>query len=84
MSGRTVAACLAVLVLLAPSGYAEILVWDNDNGKTFTNPEGGGYVGCEYGIVKALEAHGHTAVVQPYLPASLGDYQAVFIVLAWC
>jgi hypothetical protein len=81
---RNMLICLAFLLVLVTGACAEILVWDNDNWKMFADPEGGGYVGCEYAIVKALEANGQPPIVQTYLPASLEGYEAVFIVLGWC
>ncbi len=84
MCGRNVLVCLALLLLVAATTPAEILVWDNDNWKTFADPEGGGYVGCEYGIVKALEANGHSPSVLSTLPATLSGHEAIFIVLGWC
>jgi hypothetical protein len=76
--------CLVLILLVAAVAPAEMLVWDNDNWKTFVNPEGGGYVGCEHGIVKALADNGHSATVVNTLPASLAGHEAIFIVLGWC
>jgi hypothetical protein len=84
MRGRKAFVCLTLIVLVAASAPTEILVWDNDNWKTFADPEGGGYVGCEYGIVKALEANGHSPSVLNALPASLSGNEAIFVVLGWC
>jgi hypothetical protein len=66
---------------LAGAGVAQgkVLVWDRDNGLTFDDPEGGGAVGTEYAVAKALKDNGladlDTKLVLPY---DLGAYDAVF------
>ena len=81
----TLAAALAVL-LAGQALPQQILIWDNDNGKTFTDPEGAGTVGCEYGIQEALTANGHTYTTRTgtTLPPDISTYDVIYVVLGWC
>ncbi len=84
MHGRVASLALVLVMLAATCPVAEMLVWDNDNGKTFANPDGSGYVGCEYAVVNALQDNGHPTDVLRYLPSDVSAYEAIFIVLGWC
>lgn len=67
---------------LAGAGAAQgkVLVWDRDNDLTFKAPGGGGAVGTEYAVVKALTANGVADVERRFvLPSDLGAYDAVFV-----
>jgi hypothetical protein len=63
----------------------EVLIWDNDGGadNMFYDPEGAGYVGCEFGIQRALEQNGLTALTLTSLPYDLSGYDAIFVVMGW-
>jgi hypothetical protein len=79
-------ALFAMILWLLPAIHAQdILVWDNDNNSDFVDPDGAGYVGCEYGIEQALEENGYDYVSQGYLPDDLSPYEVVFVTLGiWC
>lgn len=67
------------LWLAAAAAQAKVLVWDRDNGLTFDDPEGGGVVGTEYAVIKALQANGLVDVERKFvLPHDVGGYDAVF------
>jgi len=68
-----------LLAGIAP-GY-EILVYDRDLGDTFTDPDGGGTVGCEFAIENALADNGYSYTTYTFLPASLDPYDAIFVVM---
>jgi hypothetical protein len=81
---------LAAILLLAFSLPAlapgqEILVWDHDKGSynMFYDPETSLYVGCEFGIQRALENNGYDYTTTPWLPGDLSQYDVIFIVLGW-
>ncbi len=62
--------------------YAQtILIWDNDNYSHFLDPEGAGYVGCEYGIQQALTANNLDYTTVSSLPADLSIYDVIFVTL---
>ncbi len=62
--------------------YAQsILIWDNDNNSHFLDPEGAGYVGCEYGIQQALSTNGVSYSTVSNLPGDLSSYDVVFVTL---
>jgi hypothetical protein len=76
------------LMTLGLAGLAQtqqILIWDHDKGadNMFYDPEGSGYVGCEYGIQRALSQNGVAATTLLYLPTDLSPYDAIFIVMGW-
>ncbi len=89
--------CLAVLAALGPlAGRAEaaavapqVLLWDNDNGRTFCDPDilaSCFQVGTETGLVRSLQANGVDVVVVTQLPTSLVEllrYDAVYVDLGW-
>ena len=58
-----------------------ILIWDNDNNSDFRDPEGTGYIGCEYKIQQALTENGITYTTVSTLPADLSGYDVVFVTL---
>ena len=73
---------LVVLLIFPVFVYAQsILIWDNDNNSDFLDPEGAGYVGCEYGIQQALAANGLSYSTVYTLPADLSIYDVVFVTL---
>mgnify|MGYP006278656005 FL=1 len=59
----------------------EILVWNNDNGSYYTDPEAGTTIGCEEGLLNALEINGINSNNVSALPSNLSDYDAVLITL---
>lgn len=77
---------LIALSMLSYKAYgAEILIWDNDNESPIEDPEGAGYVGCEYAIQQALIANGEEYTTLSYLPMDLSAYDLIFIILGhWC
>lgn len=80
------AAAAMVLVFAASALPQQVLVWDHDMGKVFSDPEGGGNVGCEYGIQQALAANGYTYTTWNgnTLPADISPYDVIYVVLGWC
>jgi len=80
--GNYLKICLAILFLLPCYVFSqEVLIWDNDNNSDFIDPEGTGYVGCEYKIQQALTANGITHTTVSTLPADLSEYDVVFVTL---
>ncbi len=79
-----VLAALLVALLAAQAAPLTIYVWDKDNGKTFTNPEGGGTIGCEHWLKQALLQNGCLYGSGTTLPADISNYDLIFICLAWC
>jgi len=81
-----IAAVLSLLMIGTTFALsAEILIWDNDNYSMIEDPEGAGYVGCEYAITKALNTIPLSYTVLSYLPTNLQDYDMLFITLGhWC
>jgi hypothetical protein len=79
------AIALMTMGLAAMAQTQEILIWDHDTGadNMFYDPEGAGYVGCEFGIERALEQNGIEATTLLYLPADLSQYDAIFVVQGW-
>jgi hypothetical protein len=78
------AAVVAVMLVAAPALPVTVFVWDKDNGKVFSNPEGGGNVGCEYWIKQALTHNGYMYSSSTVLPADISGYDIIFVVLGWC
>ncbi len=75
-------AFLVILLIFPVFVYAQsILIWDNDNNSDFLDPEGAGYVGCEYGIQQALTANNLNYSTVSSLPADLSIYDVIFITL---
>jgi hypothetical protein len=76
--------CFVILFLFFIPSYVfsqQVLIWDNDNNSDFIDPEGTGYVGCEYKIQQALTANGITYTTVSTLPADLSSYDVVFVTL---
>ena len=76
--------CSVVLILFVLPCLVfaqQVLIWDNDNNSDFLDPEGTGYVGCEYKIQQALTANGITHTTVSALPADLSEYDVVFVTL---
>lgn len=71
------------LFVMAPA--QEILIWDHDLGEEnlFNDPEGAGYVGCEFGIERALEHNGYTYKTLTNLPKDLSPYDVIFVTIGW-
>jgi len=59
----------------------QVLIWDNDNNNGFQDPEGTGYVGCEFKIQQALTANGISFTTVSALPGDLSGYNVVFVTL---
>ncbi|HHE40865.1 MAG TPA: hypothetical protein ENL10_05130 [Candidatus Cloacimonetes bacterium] len=82
---RAVALAAMLITVSAVSLSAEILLWDNDNYSTIEDPEGAGYVGCEYALEKAFNNMMLSYTTLSYLPTNLSDYDMLFITLGhWC
>jgi len=82
---RVVALAAMLITVSAVSLSAEILLWDNDNYSTIEDPEGAGYVGCEYALEKAFNNMMLSYTTLSYLPTNLSDYDMLFITLGhWC
>lgn len=56
----------------------DILIWDNDTGGVFPDPEGHGTVGTEYAIRDAITSNGWTVNTLTSLPSDLSEYKMVF------
>jgi len=73
---------LVIFMIFPAIIYAQtILIWDNDNNSDFLDPEGAGYVGCEYGIQQALTANNLNYSTVSSLPADLSIYDVIFVTL---
>ena len=72
---------LLLLILPCLVFSQQVLIWDNDNNNGFQDPEGTGYVGCEYKIQQALTANGITFATVSTLPGDLSSYDVVFVTL---
>ena len=72
-----------LLLLLMPCLVfsQQVLIWDNDNNNGFQDPEGTGYVGCEFKIQQALTANGIAFTTVSALPGDLSSYDVVFVTL---
>ena len=74
----------SILLLLIMPCYVfsqQVLIWDNDNNSDFLDPEGTGYVGCEFKIQQALTTNGITFTTVSTLPTDLSSYDVVFVTL---
>lgn len=77
---KSLAFILALGLAAASAAPAKVLVWDRDNGRTFDDPDGGGVVGTEHAVMRALKASGVTDLERKFvLPYDLGGYDAVFV-----
>lgn len=82
--GKHLTICFVILFLFFIPSYVfsqQVLIWDNDNNSDFIDPEGTGYVGCEFKIQQALTANGITYTTVSTLPADLSGYDVVFVTL---
>jgi len=59
----------------------QVLIWDNDNNSDYNDPEGAGFVGCEYAIQQALTANDVTYETVTILLDDLSSYDVVFVTL---
>lgn len=83
--GRVGILVVMLMSISVMSLMAEMFIWDNDNYSTIDDPEGAGYMGCEYAITKALNNLSVSYTVLSYLPTNLQDYDMLFITLGhWC
>lgn len=69
--------------VLVAGAQGAVLIWDHDNGATLDEPGGGGKVGTEYGVTRALTLNGVAWVRTNYLPLDLSRYDAVFVLLGF-
>lgn len=82
---RSLLPLFIVFLLAGIAPGQEILVFDNDLGDTFPNPDGGGTVGCEYAVENALADNGYSTTTYTFLPTNLDPYDGIFIVMgAYC
>ncbi|MCD6276743.1 hypothetical protein J7J69_00680 [candidate division WOR-3 bacterium] len=74
-----------IFLIISITWPPNVLVWDNDGGQTFKDPELDRRVGVEYNLVRALRFIGIDPEVTPSLPdsATLADYDILFIVNGW-
>jgi hypothetical protein len=72
---------LLLLILPCLVLAQQVLIWDNDNNNGFQDPEGSGYVGCEFKIQQALTTNGITYTTVSTLPGDLSSYDVVFVTL---
>ncbi len=70
-----------IFCLAAPAFSQSILVWDKDHDKLIPDPEGTGDVDATYGVTKALDDCGYTYTKVTQLPADLGRYEIIFLVM---
>ncbi len=71
----------AVLLFGGALQAQNVLVWDNDNGSDYSDPDNGVTRSCEYGIVQALSANNINYTTLSYLPSYLDNYDIIFVVL---
>ena len=78
----TIGFVILILFLLPCYVFSQqVLIWDNDNNSHFLDPEGAGYVGCEYGIQQALSTNSVSYSTVSTLPGDLSSYDVVFVTL---
>jgi len=71
---------MVVLGNAAAAAPARVLIWDNDGGRWFDDPEGHGLVGTDFAVARALNYNGVAHVEKTsVLPADLSAYDAVFV-----
>jgi len=71
-----------VIIMLAASVAAQnVLIWDNDNGSDYSDPENYVTRPCEYGIQRALAANNVSYTTLSTLPSNLDSYDIVFVEL---
>ena len=75
-----------LLSLLLPlQADVRVLIWDNDNMSTVTNPDTWQRVCCESGLKKALTDNGIAFDSVDHLPADLSAYDILMVTLGvWC
>ncbi len=77
---RAFAIIFTLYAIAAGAAGAKVLVWDHDGGQTFDDPEGGGTVGTDYAVMRALAANGVNDAEKKYvLPSDLSGYDVVFV-----
>ncbi len=78
---------IPLLILIAVTAVsANVLVWDNDTGATFTDPDDGtAQTGSELAIRDALRNNGFYGKISllTYLPTDISGYNAVFVLCGW-
>ncbi len=65
---------------------ATVLIWDNDTGATFTDPDDGTSTrGSQFAVIQALEDNGFSGEIDvfTYLPLDISAYNAVFVLAGW-
>ena len=84
------AGCASMSLFVVPAratSAPSVLVWDNDTGETFCDPDAHGEVcvevGTELGLVRAITNNGGVASVVTQLPSDLSPYAAVYVTLGW-
>lgn len=77
---------IILLIIFSTAVSARVLIWDNDTGATFTDPDDGTSVrGSQYAVIQALESNGFTGEIDvyTYLPLDISSYDAVFALCGW-
>ncbi|OQX90367.1 MAG: hypothetical protein B6D57_03515 [Candidatus Coatesbacteria bacterium 4484_99] len=70
---------LTLLICFGSAFSTDFLIWDNDTGGTFTDPEDtDNTIGSEYWIENTLTALGYTVDTTTSLPDDLSQYMAIF------
>ena len=74
-----------IFIIISINWPPNVLVWDNDGGLFFTDPELNQRVGVEYNLVRALRFIGIDPEVTSSLPdsATLAGFDILFIVNGW-
>lgn len=68
-------------VTIFPEGERQYLLWDNDNGSHYTDPNSGITKSCEDGLEEALSANGIDYQLVTEIPKILRNYDVVFVCL---
>jgi hypothetical protein len=74
------------LLLISTAVSARVLIWDNDTGATFTDPDDGTTArGSQYSVIQTLQNNGFSGEIDvfTYLPLDISAYNAVFVLAGW-
>lgn len=74
------------LLLISTAVSARVIIWDNDTGATFTDPDDGTSTrGSQFAVIQALEGNGFSGEIDvfTYLPLDISTYDAVFVLSGW-
>jgi CARDB len=68
-------------VMVYGEGLPFVLIWDNDNGSHYTNPETGGYDVCENSLSLVLDDLNIPYLLVQDLPQDISSHEIVFVEL---